>query len=987
MFNFTAFIRKKWSEYSTSSGQKGTVIDELAVKPAGLILSDFYNSMVKQHNVNDIVNYKNMTTDDMDFFGNKFFLPRIDGNYSYGYARIGFDTKQTIEITSSTLFVSQDGIQYRAVQPGFINSGSFIGATDNFSLYYVDVQIIAMAKGDMYNIPAGTISQITNVSFTYKYVTNPEDIVNGSQYENNDQYYKRLIYGINDRSMMNKRSLLSKLPEFFPIIQSMYIASAGDKYMVRDFVQGSMIDSADSVVTYLGKTQGSNMITSIAFNQIFPLEAGNINAGYWAPLSIPTNFDYPLSIDPIDVTSPEPAYRGYMLNQECSDDQYKGLFFDDYKTTLEVRTNDLYNIANDQLGFDKIIVPSTDWIYGAHGKGNGDLGQLAAGLSAIDIVNFSNNQVVVAGGMVNNSLSVGKDIKKRIGIKLSGSFVWPVASDLGKSAEKSQIQLMVGGVNGTTVNGYTGVGFGIRMFKTYTPGSIDDPNAVLYFAHAEKNQTVQVFGDEADYTTYGITNTGALGETQFRIEPNAEYEFEFVVYDDLKLTLYLNKTVPTAPIDPHNQENKAYVTLPSTVLGIFHTELNNPNTNHYGTTMKITLDTPSQSSSDQWTITNLKAFDISNKKATALFALNVDSLEEPITISIRANGSSAVNGLLVDGYTAYIWDPQKPSISNSSELTIGAWSEIPELSNSDGSKNSLASLFIYNVNVIDRYSVQNRFGKNIFLMFITSGTTKMNSSYAGDLSDDIHSILDIDYIKAENKNLNVYHSNNKADVYITTLNNSTNQVVYTTTLSKNPTDSYFVMNTDNNCIMPIANIIAIALGQTLTSSQLLGVNDYTVFPDDKLYTGSSSEKLKIILNNSNNNYITVQYTSYPEIQNIQNFFNSNDYGKIYGDILIRHKLPINLSFNIQYTGVTTVTQLIDSIKQYFDINNDGVFVVNDFVSYLYNQSLVNNVQQPINFSYTRYDDNDVLISGEFTDSIEARQIDFFRIASITANKL
>jgi len=45
MFNFTAFIRRKWAEVSESTGQKGTVIDELAVKPTGLVMGDFYNTL------------------------------------------------------------------------------------------------------------------------------------------------------------------------------------------------------------------------------------------------------------------------------------------------------------------------------------------------------------------------------------------------------------------------------------------------------------------------------------------------------------------------------------------------------------------------------------------------------------------------------------------------------------------------------------------------------------------------------------------------------------------------------------------------------------------------------------------------------------------------------------------------------------------------------------------------------------------------------
>ena len=73
MFNFQAFIRRKWAEVSASSGQKGTVIDELAVKPTGLVMADFNNALVQQRQVNNIAEWRNMTEDQLDFFGNKFF--------------------------------------------------------------------------------------------------------------------------------------------------------------------------------------------------------------------------------------------------------------------------------------------------------------------------------------------------------------------------------------------------------------------------------------------------------------------------------------------------------------------------------------------------------------------------------------------------------------------------------------------------------------------------------------------------------------------------------------------------------------------------------------------------------------------------------------------------------------------------------------------------------------------------------------------------
>ena len=57
------------------------------------------------------------------------------------------------------------------------------------------------------------------------------------------------------------------------------------------------------------------------------------------------------------------------------------------------------------------------------------------------------------------------------------------------------------------------------------------------------------------------------------------------------------------------------------------------------------------------------------------------------------------------------------------------------------------------------------------------------------------------------------------------------------------------------------------------------------------------------------------------------------------------------------------------------------------ISYLYNQNIVNNVQIPLTISYSQYDDNMNIETGSFTNTLQIRTIDFFRIQNITANKL
>jgi hypothetical protein len=108
---------------------------------------------------------------------------------------------------------------------------------------------------------------------------------------------------------------------------------------------------------------------------------------------------------------------------------------------------------------------------------------------------------------------------------------------------------------------------------------------------------------------------------------------------------------------------------------------------------------------------------------------------------------------------------------------------------------------------------------------------------------------------------------------------------------------------------------------------------------------------------------------------------------VFGDILAKHKLPFALSFTVYYSGLSNDVRVTDAIKKYFDENVISTFVVKDMISYLYNQSIVNNIQEPITVNYSRYDESGNIVTGTFTDKIEATPIEFFRIVSLSANTL
>ena len=996
MFNFYAFLRKKFSEYSTSSGQQGTTVDDLAVKPTGLVIADFNNALVEARNSNDITQWKNMTEAQLDAFGNKYFDSRAIGQKASGYVRIWFDYKLNFEVSDDFRAVSFSSLTYSAVQPGNVSKNSFRKSTDSYGIYYVDIPIIADAEGNSYNLNEGKITSLSGIDFQYKTATNPEKIQNGLSRETNEQYYKRLRYGINDGSMMNLRSMYARLPEFFPSIISMFVANPGSKYLTRDLVSGEDLSSPSKLATYLGKTQRNNMVKHSAFYGSFPPEAGSVPADYRAGIPIPSDFDYPLTIEASDNTQDDPAYHGYPISQEASNEMYSGLFFNDYSGYMLWSTLNLFDIYDEDVGFSDVIVPNNDWMYGAHMRSKGEFGGFAIGLGPIDVVHFNNNEVFVAGGC-DESVSTSKDIKKRIGVKVKGSFTCPAVDSEESSALNSNLQIMIGGVNpetnGGLVDAFTGLGFGIRMVKIYEEIEISDLhyNAIVYLAHSERYGQAQVFAGDDDFTDHiSITGMNAIAERQFRIEPEEPYNFEFIVYDDLRVSLYIEKVNKNGePLAGEGVENFLHFNLPSQVLNIFRQELMDPVSTHYGTMLKVSLDTKSTTPVDEWKVSDLNAFDIDGHKANMLFAINVKDMEDPLTVYMRAFGSGSVNNRLYNGYRAYIWDREVNSVASNtnSELTNGGWSVLDGISNPDGTKQVTTGLLSHDIQNSERYVVNSRFGKSIFIMIQSSGASRAAIQYGGDFTDDVLSTIKVDYVKVMSRASQLYHANNKADLYVVTYQNSEQPETVTTVLEKTDADSFFEMNLANDCKMPVAEILSISAGGTTEQVQAISPTEYSIIlTDDELYS-SSQETIRIALTDTSINSIAVQYRAYPLVSSIQSFFDGTDYGKIFGDILVKHKWPVNVSFSMTYRGDVNEEQMISEVRKYMDQNDGQVFSIRDFVSYLYTNHFATSVNEPITVTYTKLSDDLELESGEFTDTLTIKEIEFFRIEELTVQKI
>lgn len=985
MLDFLNFLRQKYSEYIESRVRQGTVIDELAVKPTSLLMTDFYNTLVDKQTQDNIDNWSQMTEAQLDNFSNKFFYPRITGNKATTVIRVWINDPIDINITTDFRAKTSDNLLYPAITPRRISKNSLTVSTDAYGKYYFDVGVIAENSGSEYNKTANQIQSLTGIDFTYAYATNPKDVIPGSAHENNQQYANRLKYSVNDRSLANKRSLYAGLKDKYPYIYSMYVAGAGDKYMTRDRLQAIDLSSPPKEAKYLGKISNDNVIKHSAYYAVYPGLAGTRPASFAGPFSIYSNYPYPQTVEAVDPTNSDPAYHGYPLYQEATDEMYRGLYYDDYRNFMDISTTDLFNITDQNVSGVPTTQPDDTWIVGYNGRPAGDYG--SPGQDKTQIVYFENADIVFKGGSL-NTVSICKDIGKRIGMKATGYFKTPAKpiDDLYGSS----MQFVVGGPNfintsGTTIiDSFTGLGFGIMIQKDLNISDTSESNARAFFTHSSSIDSTVIFTQDISSISYG--GLGTLKETPIRLNLSTEYWFEYVLYDDLSMSLIITPRTQdtTATLNDSIIAYPDVFTLDASVLKYYQNAIMNVNSPNYGSMMKLTLNNKTTDITNEWIVSNLKVVDLAPHRPTAMYMFNVDGLEEPLSLVFRGSGLGAIEKAYQAGHSVYVWNLELPGkISGTTLLSSGGWQRLDGVSDPDGTKDVVSAALSQNLTNIDRYIVTSRYGKVIIFMVVCEGQSMASIEALGDAyGDDINAVLTVDYIKLQDVQTDVYKGNNKCDIYVSTLKNVDNFRTITQQITRSDTDAYFTISMDTGFETPIVEIESItdtASGSTLSTS------DYSIIRQNSAYINSVYDSFLISAPNYTD--ITIVYSIYNNIDSLQSFFDGPEYGKAFGNVLVKHKYPTFLDISMNYYGNNTPDQLSDIIRAYFDDNVNTVFDIGALSAYLYSNKHVNYIQGDITVGYQTLLDNGLTETGSIITSKSIRQIDFFRIRTLTLSQV
>lgn len=972
MVNFIQYIRDRWALISKTNGQKGTVVDELAVKPTGVVISEFYNKLIDIKNINDITKWEDMTDEELDAFGSKFFIPRINGSKATTTVRIRFNTRQDIMVSKDVIAATNNGYQFSPTAETFISANSMKASEDNISLFYIDIPFVSLYDGTSYNIDSGKIVRLDNFDYDYTSVTNVTPAFGGSDYENNEDYYKRLVYSINDRSMMLKSGVYSLLKGRFPAVLSIYVAGAGDKYMERDLVTASNINKYN--IDYRGKVPNNQEVKSKAYSYIFPPDLTSAKYSDWFPFSSYSAYQYPQSILPL-VNSydkqhfNDAAFFGYDLNNEFDIENYSGVYYNDFSKNSIAQTDNLVDIANENVPTNsESTIPNHKWFAGANGYNFGNFGEVYEGAD-YNLIGFQGNDITLRSGC-KYPITTGLNVNKRAGVRLTASFTSPTDDSI---YENSNINFIVAGSNDFKVNSFSGLGLGVMYTSSYDG---DNKNAVLYLFHNEEYDTSDAYVISGS-TMPVVGQYTSLAEIGIKLPTGIKVNIELTLTDDLSLTGYLSYQLGTTIV-------QYTIEAPSKVISTLNGTdgITVPDSTHFGEVTKVTLVSETDVVGLDWVVSDFKVRDINARRATMLFALDASKINKNAIIKSRAYGSGASNGVFSEGYSVYVWD--KEAATNLPSLTHtydGGWAKLYSLSNPNGGKLVGTDLLEQELYDVSRYIVETASDKFIYLMFVSSCVSHSTNMYNNDIVEDIESNIMVDYITIEDSNTKTYHANNKADLHVVTIKNTEKNQTATVTV---PYNGYAVIEGDDK-ILPIKSIESIVSNAGTQIETVYKPGDFVFYKQENGYENSIYETNIISIDGSYiSDTVTINYIPYPSITDIQNYLNET---KVYGDIIVKHKIPVELSFALSIASELTNDEIINYIWGYIDKNSSDIFSTRDLVSNMYNDNIVSNIKEPITVNYVRHKKDIYNKTGSFTDVLEISEIEYFEASSISIERL
>ena len=216
--------------------KEGDAITDLLIK-AGIVL---WNPIVRENtriaNSLSFANPDTLTSDEAQALGANLFAPIETGKYSTGVARIYFAQPQNIGVTPANFVTSQEGYHFFPTSSQSIRVDEMLLNLEG-TLYYFDVNLIAEAPGNQYNIAADDLVTIANLASATR-ITNKVRFQNGLAAETVVDYVSRIEQALTERSLVTARGIIFQVQSTLAEVTACFPIGFNDPEMHRDVITG-----------------------------------------------------------------------------------------------------------------------------------------------------------------------------------------------------------------------------------------------------------------------------------------------------------------------------------------------------------------------------------------------------------------------------------------------------------------------------------------------------------------------------------------------------------------------------------------------------------------------------------------------------------------------------------------------------------------------------------------------------------------------------
>jgi len=269
-------------EFPDLATADGDAISDGLVKPALLLWDPIIREIQRVKSMLSMRDPSTLTLDEAEALGANLFAERDKGKFSRGIGRIYFAQPQPISVNQTNFFTSRGGLHFFPTTIQSIKLQEMILNREG-DLYYFDVNVVAEAAGDSYNLGPSELSSIANIAAAVK-VTNKARFSDGLPPEDAATFLGRAQQGLTEKSMVTERGIASRLPNAFPEVSRLAITGYRDPEMQRDVIAGGGLGD---IVAYGLDAQATSDGTLLAKSKRFYAATGNFttNVGPVGPVT------------------------------------------------------------------------------------------------------------------------------------------------------------------------------------------------------------------------------------------------------------------------------------------------------------------------------------------------------------------------------------------------------------------------------------------------------------------------------------------------------------------------------------------------------------------------------------------------------------------------------------------------------------------------------------------------------------------------------